>query len=420
MLNALSLNVGEFFAETSSNKAWLITKKSLTDGVRECLQETLPLNESSDAPVLLQYFVSQNADQSIHFNFEQIAFFVTSGFENLLELTAQKHPRSSSRLPKNSSSSVFNDTLFGISERTDASGNVIKAVELADLEFILAKLQLLSIQDIAIGFLHSNTNSENELKVAEFFRAKGLQVFCSCEENKALAESLRWQNALLKTKLNFRQKQVESQLLPLKSQFSNLQTKCLNPVEVLIANDKLKSHSSLFFADKVPDKMAAHLHLGLEGFILHDASDSYELEISATNIIASGFFNTPEFANEKISYDPGPMIMGKSFVPSLIDFLFAAGLLSDVEIFGLANASAERAKPRILESILTLVRNNQERKHIDIQKELLSIEKILSYRIWSEILKFSNFKRLKLSGPLAASLLKIIKNYRPQGIEISL
>ena len=112
--------------------------------------------------------------------------------------------------------------------------------------------------------------------------------------------------------------------------------------------------------------------------------------------------------------------MGKSFVPSLIDLLFATGVLSQVETLGLSAASADRAKPRILESILALVRNNQERKHIDIQTEILNLEKILGYRIWSEVLKLSNFKRLKVSGPLAESLLKVIKSCRPPGVEVSL
>ncbi len=411
MLNALSLNVGEFFAESSTKKSWLINKKSLTDGVRECLQDVA----SPEQKISVSYFVSQNARKNAHADFDHIAFFVTSGFENLLGLSIPKNQHAFSRSSKVASKLDFTDSTFGINERTDASGKIIKSVDVADLEFIFSKLQLLSIRNVAIGFLHSNLNSENEKQVADFFKKKGLQVFCSSDEDKSLKETERWQNTLSRARMDYRQKLVETQLESLRAQFTNLEIQCLN------ATTSTNKTFSSFPLDTIRlETSEAHLHLGLEDFLVRDPKGTFELELSATSVIASGFFNTPEFSNETTSYDPGPMIMGKSFVPTLIDFLFATGALTQVENFGLTATAADRAKPRILESILTLVRNNQERKHIDIQKEILNIEKILGYRIWTEVLKLASFKKLKVSGPLANSLLKVIKNYRPQGIEVSL
>ena len=425
MLNTLSLNVGEFFAESSTKKSWLINKKSLTDGVRECLQEQSVLNTSSgqasaDQAFAIRYFVSQSARKTAHSDFDHIAFFVTSGFENLLGLSVPTNQHAFSRSSKNLISLSHADSTFGINERSDASGKVLRPIAIADLEFIFSKLQLLSIRDIAVGFLHSNLNSENEKQVANFFSAKGLQVYCSYEEDKNLTEIERWQNTLSKARMSYRQKQVETQLQTLCSQFENLDIQCANPIEKYRSNKKTKCYSTFFLDDLALEPLEARLYLGLEDFLLKDVSGTSELGLSATSVIASGFYNTPEFSDEVTSYDPGPMIMGKSFVPSLIDLLFATGNLSKVENFGLSAVSADRAKPRILESILALVRNNQERKHIDIQKEILNLEKILGYRIWAEALKLSNFKRLKVSGPLAESLLKVIKTCRPPGVEVSL
>ncbi len=420
MLNALSLNVGEFFAESSTNKSWLINKKSLTDGVRECLQEKSAQGWSDKDPIEIQFFVSQSASRPFPFHFDRIAFFVSSGFENLLELTAPKFYKNGARLGKTLNMTSLEDVTFGINERSSADGKVLKGVENSDLEFLLSKLQLLGIQDIAIGFLHSNLNSENEKKAAGFFREKGLRVYCSSDEKPHLNENHRWLNALLKARMKLRQIQVETQLLELKEQYPGLELKCLNSIEKPQSIAQSKLYSSLLNRSFIAEPFEAHLHLGLESFVLSNSEGDFELEVSASNIISSGFFNTPEILQEKSSFDPGPMIMGKSFVPCLIDFLFATGLLTNLENIGLTSLVAERAKPRILEALLALIRNNQERKHIDIQKEHQSIEKIMSYRIWSELLKLAHFKRLKVTGPLAESCLKFLKTYRPNNIEVTL
>ncbi len=417
MLNALSLNVGEFFAESGTKKYWYIGKKSLTDGVRECLQEKDLLDPADPQPVLIQYVVTQGNINPTQVNLDNIAFFVTSGFEKLLELNSPKSDHRFSRSLKNMGTSSLTDSTFGINERVDAKGNVVSGIEVSELDFICSKLELLKIQTIAIGFLHSNLNPENENKVANYFKAKAFQVFCSNQENATSNECARWQNTLLRARMYLRQIEVARQLESLRSQYAHLQIECLNAV----ANAEARSQISVLNMDfAAPQTLEAQLYLGLEGFFLRTSQSTNELKISATSCITSGFFNTPEFSNERISFDPGPMIMGKSFAPCLLDFLYATGAIQNVEVFGLTSLAAERAKPRILESILALVRSNQERKHIDIQKEIQNIEKILAARIWSELLKLSKFKSLRISGPLANSLMKVIKSQRPLGVEISL
>ncbi len=399
MLNALSLNVGDFFAESSTKESWFINKKSLTDGARECL-ETLG---DADQSVILRYFVNQSLRSPAHADFDHIAFFVTSGFENWLELSRPKISHSFSRNLKNIPASNVHDTTFGMNERVDAKAMVVQKLETSDLEFIASKLELLSVRTIAVGFLHSNLNSENEKAIKSFFVPKGFQVFLSSEEKSSLPETQRWQNTLFKARKAYREQKIEAELETLRTQYKNLKVERLTSDGNAVKLEPLESH----------------LHLGLESFSVRDGDGIFVIDISAASPIVSGFYNTPEFSNEATTFDPGPMIMGKSFAPSLIDFLFATGNLSQVESLGISAVSADRAKPRILEAILALVRNNQERKHIDIQKELLGLEKILAYRLWSEILRVSSFRRLKVSGPLSSpGLIKILKAWRPQGIEI--
>lgn len=399
MPNALSLNVGDFFVESSTKKSWLIAKKSLTNGVRECLEASGDLEQTS----LIRFNFTQSHKTPSHVDFDHIAFFVTSGFENLLELTRPRISHAFSRRAEKSTASVSVDTTFGISERTGAQGNIVKQIETADLEFIASKLELLSIATIAVGFLHSNLNPQNEKTVRSFFETKGFKVFLSSDENSQLNENGRWQNTLMNARKSLREEKIASELELLKSEYKNL---------------KIERAGTCGGVAKL-QPLEAHLYLGLESFSLRDQNDFYELNLSATSIIESGFYNTPEFSSETTTFDPGPMIMGKSFVPTLIDFLFVTGAIADVESLGISTTSADRAKPRILESVLAQIRNNQERKHIDIQKELVGLEKILGYRIWSEALRVSNFKRLQLTGPLATpGFLKILKAWRPQGVEV--
>ncbi len=101
MRNALSLNVGEFFAEIGSHSAnssdlanlsassqtgfhknWFLSKKSLTDGLRECL--------SAGTFTHINYFISQSRELKTHADFDHIAYFATAGFEQLLDLTKNK------------------------------------------------------------------------------------------------------------------------------------------------------------------------------------------------------------------------------------------------------------------------------------------------------------------------------------------
>ncbi len=270
---------------------------------------------------------------------------------------------------------------------------------------------MLAIKHIAVCFLHSNLNPQNELKIAEFFRAKGIEVFCSSDEEKNLDELTRFRKTLMRARLSFRKLQIEKAIEPLQAEFAGLEAFCLNSIPSSLSHpiEKYK-----------PEPGTAHLDLGLENFLLKDTNHFWELKLSATSALSSGFFHVPGFSAQSLSFDPGPMLMGKSFIPCLIDFLFAAEGFHSFEEYGLSPLNPEKTKTRVLEALLAMVRNNQERRHIDLQKEISNLEKILACELWSEMIVLSAFRKLKVSGPLAKPMMKILKNYKPQGIEISL
>ena len=76
------------------------------------------------------------------------AFLVTSGFENWLDMNI---PASEDFFTINVSkpkSPISKDYVFAINERTNSQGEILKEVDLDELEFLSSKLQLNNIKTI--------------------------------------------------------------------------------------------------------------------------------------------------------------------------------------------------------------------------------------------------------------------------------
>ncbi|MFL2801702.1 MAG: hydantoinase/oxoprolinase family protein [Paracoccaceae bacterium] len=98
------------------------------------------------------------------------AFITTNGFRDILEMQYEKRfdqYNLNIKLPK---PLVPRDLRFTIKERCLASGRIIKKPKINEIKILAKKLVLLKIEAIAIGFLHSYINSENELFVKKLLR----------------------------------------------------------------------------------------------------------------------------------------------------------------------------------------------------------------------------------------------------------
>lgn len=95
------------------------------------------------------------------------ALLVTKGFEDILYLGRMKRPDSYDFfcLPQNPLVPRYLTT--GVKERTNSSGEIIYSVEEKDVRKILEKMKSEGIEALAISFLFSFLNSENERKVKE-------------------------------------------------------------------------------------------------------------------------------------------------------------------------------------------------------------------------------------------------------------
>ncbi|MGQ9617852.1 MAG: hydantoinase/oxoprolinase family protein [Candidatus Aminicenantia bacterium] len=109
------------------------------------------------------------------------AFIVTEGFEHILHIGRQNRLNLFSLKPEKPVSIIPISLTFGVKERTLFSGNVEKAVEKIELIRIGEALKRKKVPCVAILFLHSYVNHENERIAKEIFREKGFYVTASHE-----------------------------------------------------------------------------------------------------------------------------------------------------------------------------------------------------------------------------------------------
>ena len=66
---------------------------------------------------------------------------------------------------------VPRDLRFGIPERLDSTGRVLRDLEISELEESIRAMKESAVESVAIGFLHSYMNAEHEQRAADFVRA---------------------------------------------------------------------------------------------------------------------------------------------------------------------------------------------------------------------------------------------------------
>jgi N-methylhydantoinase A len=109
------------------------------------------------------------------------ALVATRGFGDLLQIGRQNRPElydfaAASPLPL-----VVEELRFEVDERVDARGQVLQALDLAQVEALLAQLQALKVEAVAICLLFSFLRPEHELLIAAKLRQAGFFVSPSCE-----------------------------------------------------------------------------------------------------------------------------------------------------------------------------------------------------------------------------------------------
>ena len=109
----------------------------------------------------------------------RIALVTTEGFEDVIEIGRQNRGELYNIFWDSPRLLVEKDLRVGIAERTSFSGEILKKIKRSDLERLLNKLKRIKPEGIAVSFLHSYKNPENENKAAQYLSALGVPISVS-------------------------------------------------------------------------------------------------------------------------------------------------------------------------------------------------------------------------------------------------
>ena len=109
----------------------------------------------------------------------RIALVTTKGFEDVLEIGRQARPSLYDFFVERPAPLVPADRRFGISERTLHTGEIQTEIESSELDALATQLATLELDAIAICFLFSYVNPQNEKIVAEYLSSR-LEIPISC------------------------------------------------------------------------------------------------------------------------------------------------------------------------------------------------------------------------------------------------
>lgn len=148
----------------------------------------------------------------------KIALVTTAGFEDLLAIGRQTRRELYNLRGAADTPLVEPDCCLGIEERTAADGTILRKPGLLHTTRLVKQLNQLEVDVVAICFLHSYANPENERAVGEHLRAAGFDVTLSSDVSPEYREYERCSttaiNAFLRPVLDRYYARLEAALPP--------------------------------------------------------------------------------------------------------------------------------------------------------------------------------------------------------------
>lgn len=428
----VGLSLGESFAEFVASKGrsriqkrWFLPKTPLAEGLAQVFKDHPDLRGSKIqlTTKLAQVIMRHRAGA-------HVALLVTAGFEQWPRIRQPVKERGFTLTPKRFRPLLSEDLIFGITERTTASGQVHVPLKTEELEFLIPKLQLTETKEVAVGFLHSHLNPTHEKQAAELLRKNGFEVLCSHEIEESSNEVARWWRAVLNAYVAPAFHELEAQLEPVKKEF-DVTFAFWSSDGSLFENDPRRYYSSTLGSvaalSRFPKvkKMKTVLHLGLEQFFLIHSDERAPIwhgdfgpvalpgpefkktKIQPTQFIASDSLHGALFETLESGYEPGPMLFGRTLRPTFVDILFLQKRLTEVEgLNGLIAKGVEQRLEQTLQALFkeTLETPNQSKKLV----EDLGLS-ILAQEVYQNAISPS----ILCTGALAPALVPLLQKRLP-------
>lgn len=273
-----------------------------------------------------------------------VAQIVTKGFENWPLLRQALKQNYFEITPQRTEALASQDLIFGINERINFLGKVIKPLEISELEFISSKLKIMNIEKVCINFLFTHKNPSHFEMAEKFFKENGFEVFCSLESTKIMDEIFSWRKNILNASLSGTFKEIKSLIVQgCNGHIPENKIFFLDGKAELFQDDLNRVSSSLFGTAQALSKLYADkeqvLFLGVDKWFLfkpNEYEDTWQspwgqlaghvpkiksFSFQPTTEIIIDEYNHFAFGAENLSYEPGPMLFGKAFRPTLFDVI---------------------------------------------------------------------------------------------------
>ncbi len=168
MNKLVAIDIGGTFTDIVIYEGELKIKKILTGKNPKSLLENL-LKELKSYTIFHATTLATNLILTKQ-GLPKVAFFATKGFSDIIEIARQNRPKLYDLYFEKPKPLVDKETRFEIEERTDVKGRIITKLNEEELEKSSIEALKKGAVSLAICFLHSYANSENEKRAQEIAR----------------------------------------------------------------------------------------------------------------------------------------------------------------------------------------------------------------------------------------------------------
>lgn len=163
--------------------------RSILEGIRHLV------GDGADADVVHGSTVATNA--VLERKGARVALVATRGFEDVLKIGRQTRPELYNVFVAPRPPLVEPSLTFGITERLDASGAVLQAIDEEEVDRLARLIHDRRATMVAVCLLHSYANPEHEQQLATLLRQSGLEVCTSHEVLPEYREFERWSTTVV-------------------------------------------------------------------------------------------------------------------------------------------------------------------------------------------------------------------------------
>jgi len=109
----------------------------------------------------------------------KVLLLTTKGFEDILEIGRQNRVKLYDLFIEKKSPLIMTQDRVGIDERVDYAGEILKEIDLEKLQILFREIDFDRYDTIAVSFINSFVNPENEIKVGEVLKELNIPVTLS-------------------------------------------------------------------------------------------------------------------------------------------------------------------------------------------------------------------------------------------------